>query len=255
LRQLKCCLSFLLMDENLISLKFIRTNLSGNSFRTAIFRKRALLIANAINNTIAFMCNTSAHVKTSAYANAYAIANMNIKPSTSANAIAIIVRHIDYIKTSSRVKANINKKDNNEAKETSNKKPEVNATEEVYENVIEYFIKYAGWAKEHKIYKRPDLELPAIVNELESLGTQIPQIEEPKERHQEFAQQLIKMLLTAFHLTPEMVDLSKQEIHSLDNYLYSTRLLIECEHAAVRRTTEVWNQIEDRLLRKSRKQN
>jgi hypothetical protein len=29
-------LSFLLMDENLISLKFIRTNLSGNSFRTAI---------------------------------------------------------------------------------------------------------------------------------------------------------------------------------------------------------------------------
>jgi hypothetical protein len=129
------------------------------------------------------------------------------------------------------------------------------SAEEVYENVIEYFIEYAGWAKEYKIYKRPDLELPAMVNELESLGTQIPQIEEPKERHQEFAQQLIKMLLTTFHLTPEMVDLSKQEIHSLDNYLYSTRLLIECEHAAVRRTTEVWNQIEDRLLRKSRKQN
>jgi hypothetical protein len=57
------------------------------------------------------------------------------------------------------------------------------------------------------------------------------------------------IFLAAFYLTPEMVDLSKKEIEAMDNYLYATRLLIECDRAAVRRTSEVWRQIEARMLR------
>ncbi len=45
-----------------------------------------------------------------------------------------------------------------------------------------------------------------------------------------------------------MVDLSEEEIQRYDQYLYSVRLLVECERAAVRRTPKVWSQIEERLL-------
>jgi hypothetical protein len=46
-----------------------------------------------------------------------------------------------------------------------------------------------------------------------------------------------------------MVNLSQLEFELLENYLYCCCLLIECERAAVRRTPEVWSQIEERLLR------
>jgi NACHT domain len=114
-------------------------------------------------------------------------------------------------------------------------------------NAIEYFVRYAQWSIEFEIYTGSDLQ--RAINQSEKLKTEIPDESQPKEIHQAFALKLIKIWLTAFQLTPDMVDLSKDELQALDNYLYAHLLLVECERAAVRRTPEVWSQIESRMLR------
>ncbi len=43
------------------------------------------------------------------------------------------------------------------------------------------------------------------------------QLNKASEVHQAFAEQIIQTWLKAFHLTPEMVDLTKQELKALDN--------------------------------------
>jgi NACHT domain len=116
-----------------------------------------------------------------------------------------------------------------------------------YANAIEYFIRYVRGLIDFEIYQ--GLDLQSAINCLEKLKTEIPNDSQPKEIHQAFARKLIDIWLRAFQITPEMVDLSKQEIHALDNYLYAHLLLVECERAAVRRTPEVWSQIESRMLR------
>jgi hypothetical protein len=120
----------------------------------------------------------------------------------------------------------------------------------VYVNkAIDYFIQYANWAIEFEIYQ--GLDLTAAINKVEKLRNQIPDNSQPQKVHQKFARQIIEIFLATFHLTPEMVTLSEKEIRAHDNYLYGVRLLIECERAAVRRTPEVWSQIEERLLVKA----
>jgi NACHT domain len=116
-------------------------------------------------------------------------------------------------------------------------------------NAHKYFIKYVDWVVKHNIYR--GLDLSGVIDQLKNMESQIPGNADCQEVHQTFARQLIQIFLAAFHITPEMVDLSQDEIQILDNYLYGTKLLIECEHAAVRRTPEVWSQIEERLLRKA----
>jgi hypothetical protein len=46
-----------------------------------------------------------------------------------------------------------------------------------------------------------------------------------------------------------MINLSSEESIEIEKYLYANKLLVECERAAVRRSPEVWNQIEERILR------
>ncbi len=118
---------------------------------------------------------------------------------------------------------------------------------DIYVNqAINYFIKYAKWAIEFEIYQR--LDLPSAISQVEELRNQIPDMEQSREIHEIFAKQLIEIFLPIFNLTPDMLDLSREEELTFDNYLYGVRLLIECERAAVRRTPEVWSQIEERLL-------
>jgi NACHT domain len=112
--------------------------------------------------------------------------------------------------------------------------------------LIEYFIRYVKWAIDFEIYQ--GLDLTATISKLEKLNDQIPDYRQPLAVQEKFSRQLIEILLATFHLTPEMVNLSWEEIRAFDNYLYGVRLLIECERAAVRRTPEVWSQIEERLL-------
>jgi NACHT domain len=111
---------------------------------------------------------------------------------------------------------------------------------------IQYCINYAKKVAESEIYQ--GIDLIAAISKLEKLKNQIPDEKQPNEVHQDFARRVIKIFMASFHLTTEMVDLSWKEIQAYDNYLYGVRLLIECERAAVRRTPEVWSQIEERLL-------
>jgi hypothetical protein len=104
------------------------------------------------------------------------------------------------------------------------------------EGIMNGFIRYSQWAIHKSIYRK--LNLPIMIDNLnKSRKNQVP------------LKQIISVFLDAFHLTPEMVDLSINEIQVIVNYLYATLLLIECDRAAVRRTSEVWRQIEERMLR------
>jgi NACHT domain len=102
---------------------------------------------------------------------------------------------------------------------------------------IQSFVRYAQWSIEFEMYQ--GLDLQGAISNSEKIKTEIP----------DASQQIINIWLAAFDLTPQMVDLSKPEIQALDNYLYANLLLVECKRAAVRRTPEVWSQIESRMLR------
>ncbi|WP_371418120.1 hypothetical protein [Anabaena sp. UHCC 0253] len=58
----------------------------------------------------------------------------------------------------------------------------------------------------------------------------------------------METLLNGFNLTPEMVDLSEEEIKALDNYIGANRLIIQCKEAAVRVSPATWEAIEARML-------
>jgi predicted NACHT family NTPase len=199
--------------------------------------KRAITIAfaNAYANAYAIAnANAIAIANAIAYANAYAYAIANA--IANANAIAYAIA---YANANAYAYANANA--------NANAIANANANANAYTNAIKYFIEYAEWAMQFEIYHGLDLE--NTIEQLKKLQTQIPDDQQPNEKHQAFGQQLISIFLAAFHLTPEMVNLSKEEVEAMDNYLYATRLLIECDRAAVRRTSEIWKQIEGRMLR------
>jgi hypothetical protein len=180
-----------------------------------------------------------------AYANAYAVAYANTNANTNANA---------YAYTNACAIANVNT-NTNTAKAYANAYAIANAY--AYANTYKYansynneaidcFIQYAKLAIESEVYQ--GLDLAFSISQPESMKSQIPDNKEPSEVHQNFARRLTNIFLESFKLTPIMVTLSEEEIKAFDNYLYGVRLLIECEHAAVRRTPEVWSKIEERLL-------
>jgi NACHT domain len=110
---------------------------------------------------------------------------------------------------------------------------------------IDYFIEYISGVVKFEIYK--GLDPIIMISQVEELKNQIPD-RSHSGNIRDFATHLREKFLATFHLTPEMMNLSEEEFQSLENYLYGVRLLIECESAAVRRTPEVWSQIEERLL-------
>jgi len=70
----------------------------------------------------------------------------------------------------------------------------------------------------------------------------------PSEEAQIFIKILIETLLKGFNLTPEMVNLSEEEINALDKYLYANYLIIQCKDAALSISTQTWETIETRML-------
>jgi hypothetical protein len=87
-----------------------------------------------------------------------------------------------------------------------------------------------------------------LLTQLEALKAKILDDKQPKEIHQAFAEKFRETLLNGFNLTPEMVDLSKEEIKALENYLYANYLIIQCKEAAVRVSPTTWEAIEARML-------
>lgn len=163
------------------------------------------------------LANDLAYANTTAYAYAYANANANTNAYANAYAIAYAL-------------ANAN----------------------AY-YALDKFIDYAQWSKKWQIYQ--DINYSALIATLEKLKQELPDYNESKEVRQAFGQRVIQIWLTAFQLTPEMIDLSKSELIALDNYFYANLLMVECKKAAVRVSPETWESIESRMLLPTKNQN
>ncbi len=89
-----------------------------------------------------------------------------------------------------------------------------------------------------------------LSSDLEASKQIIPDDKATEKERQEFADQFLKMWNTAFNLTPELLNLSIQEIRKIDkHYFYINLLVLCCQKVAVNISPTVWQEIEDRMLR------
>lgn len=195
-------------------------------------------IANAIASANAIAHNYNI-AKTNANAIINAIVNANANVKAIANAIAYVkvkVKAIDYAidyaiavaKISAITKTNTITKAN------------------VIVEIINSFVKYVQWLNKYQISQNVDLV--NTIKQLEELKDKIPSDDRSKQVHPNFAQNLIDLWLNSFHLTPEMIDLSEQELEALENYFYGTLLMINCKKAANRYSPEKWAEIESKMF-------
>ena len=187
--------------------------------------KRAVAIALALANALA---NANALVyaaNTRSLANA-ALANAYALPNALANANALALANaldndeiIDYANVLTYALANANAK----------------------------IIDYISSIEKLQIFNQK-LNFTVLRTQLEALKAKIPDDKQPKEIHQAFAKTLRETLLNGLNLTPEMINLSEEEIKDLNNYLYANHLIIQCKEAAVRVSPTTWETIEARML-------
>jgi hypothetical protein len=186
--------------------------------------KRAVAIALAYANALAYALaytNTNANAYAKAYANALANAN------TYAYAYALAKA---YANTNAYAYANV----------LANTNTYANANA----NALAYAIDYIGEIEKLQIFNQK-LNFTVLLDELKA---KIPDDKQPTEVHQDFAKKFIETLLNGFNLTPEMINLSKEEIKALNNYLYANYLIIKCKEAAVQVSPATWETIEARML-------
>jgi len=87
-----------------------------------------------------------------------------------------------------------------------------------------------------------------LIDKLNNLKTKIPDQKLPKEERQKFIQSLQQTLFSAFNLSPDMINLSLEELNAMKNFLYANDLLIQCKKVSVRVSPATWESIEARLL-------
>lgn len=108
-------------------------------------------------------------------------------------------------------------------------------------------INYFGEIEKLQIFNQK-LNFTLLLAQLQTLKAKIPDDKQPEEVHLAFAKKFIETLLNGFNLTPEMVNLSEEEINALDKYLYANYLIIQCKDAALSISTQTWETIETRML-------
>ena len=181
-------------------------------------RAVAIALANALAYAIAnAKALADANANALAYANALADANANALADANAKALAYALAYAIA-------------------------KALANAL--AYTNTLDEFIRYARICAKLKIY--PAVNLTELIARLEKLKAQIPK--ESGKVHQAFAERIIKTWLEAFHLSPEKITLSEEELKALDNYCYANLLVVQCKEAAVRVSRDTWEDIEKRML-------
>ncbi len=116
-------------------------------------------------------------------------------------------------------------------------------------NAIENAIANPRELKKLKIFKNEDLAV--LIDRREALRAKAPDNKQPLEMHREFelADCILQTWLNILNLSPEIVNLSKEEAEALKNYLYANLLIVRCKQAATRVTPEAWEGIEERLLK------
>ena len=92
------------------------------------------------------------------------------------------------------------------------------------------------------------IDYEALSSKLEDLRGHIPSSKATSDEWQKLTDQLIDTFLIFFHLDKELITFSPEESEVLENYLYATKLIIDCKNAAVRVSRKEWEAIEARLL-------
>ncbi|MEM1241676.1 MAG: NACHT domain-containing protein [Cyanobacteria bacterium P01_H01_bin.26] len=92
-----------------------------------------------------------------------------------------------------------------------------------------------------------DVNFPALADELGKLAHQLPSPNEVS-AWKKLAKKLTYMYLNAFHLDESLMTLSQDEAQTIDEYLYSVKLILDCKASAVRVSRKKWETIEARLL-------
>ena len=123
-----------------------------------------------------------------------------------------------------------------------------NAIAIAYNNAIaiDIAIALAEKFKNIKIFK--DANWTELIAQLKELQKQLPDDDQPKQVHLEFADRLLDSWCHALHLDPEIVKLSEEEAKALGDYLSANNLIIQCKEAAVRISAKTWEEIESRML-------
>ena len=117
-----------------------------------------------------------------------------------------------------------------------------------YANAIDESVKPVNLFAQDRIVSK--VNFSELIADLEALKPIIPDDKATRKEHQEFVDQLFKMWNTAFNLTPELLNLSIQEIRKIDkHYFYINLLVLCCQKVAVNISPTVWQEIEDRMLR------
>lgn len=200
--------------QNLLS--WVEKVTTGSEGNFNLVGKRAVAIANAI-------ANTNAHANTITIA--ISIANAYASAITYAYAIAYTNAYAyahAYASTHAHDYAYAN----------------ANAVAQAYA--------YARELDKLKIFNNVNFTM--LIAQLEALKVQAPDDEQPLEIRLAFDERLETIWLNAFHLTPEMINLSQEESKALGNYLYANYLIIQCKEAAVRVSPTTWQAIEERML-------
>lgn len=114
--------------------------------------------------------------------------------------------------------------------------------------VIEEFVKLANLFAQDRIFSR--VNIPQLIADLKELKQLVPNYLVNKKEHQKFIDHLLKIWNIAFPLTPELLNLSKEEIEEIQNhYFYINHLILGCKEVAVNISPSVWQELEDRMLR------
>jgi hypothetical protein len=115
-------------------------------------------------------------------------------------------------------------------------------------NLIHEFVRLVKLFAQYRIVSR--VNFFQLIADLEALKPIIPDDKATRKEHQEFFYQLFKISNTAFNLTPELLNLSTDEIREIDeHYFYINRRILECQKVAVNISPTVWQEIEERMLR------
>ncbi|WP_375328721.1 NACHT domain-containing protein [Microcystis sp. BLCC-F210] len=115
-------------------------------------------------------------------------------------------------------------------------------------NLIDEFVQLVNLFAQDRIVSK--VNFSQLSADLEAFKQIIPDDKATTKERREFADQFLKMWSTAFNLTPELLNLSINEISEIDrHYFYINRRILKCQKVAVNISPTVWQEIEDRMLR------
>ncbi|MBC6419293.1 MAG: hypothetical protein GDA44_11220 [Prochloron sp. SP5CPC1] len=114
-------------------------------------------------------------------------------------------------------------------------------------DTLDEFINSAHQLKQFQVFAQ--VNFPQLLENLEMFKAKIPQYNSSQEVQTAFFEKVIETWLNSFHLTLEMVTLSKKELKEWRNYSYVNLLIVKCKEAAARVSQKSWSKIEERMLR------